>query len=266
MNSSTTSVRPSSARRSNLKSAFPGFSMDFGPNLYGRLVDLACSSVSRSIDRHLTHMESLSRARSLPAVLTQQQKFLQTMWQDQQETLSAVGSVFREAFGRPPASKAPAEVRTPVRAEADKGKRAASATATTTTNTTTTKAASKPATVLPERSKNKPVFEIYRDKSGEYRFRLRGADERVLLKSEGYKSRKNALNGVASVRKNAPNAARYQPQMASSGKAHFNLKAGNHQVIASSSLFASEKEMEKTIELVQTLAKASELIDLTAAA
>ena len=47
-------------------------------------------------------------------------------------------------------------------------------------------------------------FELYTDKSGEYRFRLKaGNGEVIALSSEGYSSKASALNGIDSIRRNA---------------------------------------------------------------
>ncbi len=47
-------------------------------------------------------------------------------------------------------------------------------------------------------------FEIYKDKAGEYRFRLKAANGEVIAVGEGYSSKNACLNGVESVKKNAP--------------------------------------------------------------
>ena len=52
-----------------------------------------------------------------------------------------------------------------------------------------------------------PQFEVYADKSGEFRFRLKARNGEVIAASEGYKAKASCLNGVESVRKNAPDAA-----------------------------------------------------------
>lgn len=49
-----------------------------------------------------------------------------------------------------------------------------------------------------------PKFEIYNDKAGEFRFRLKARNGEIILASEGYKSKASCENGIASVRKNAP--------------------------------------------------------------
>ena len=48
-----------------------------------------------------------------------------------------------------------------------------------------------------------PKFEIYIDKAGETRFRLKATNGQIILASEGYKAKDSCLNGVESVRKNA---------------------------------------------------------------
>ncbi len=51
-----------------------------------------------------------------------------------------------------------------------------------------------------------PKFEVYEDKAGEYRFRLKARNGEVIATSEGYKQKTSCLNGVESVRKNAVDA------------------------------------------------------------
>ena len=51
-----------------------------------------------------------------------------------------------------------------------------------------------------------PKFEVYTDKSGEFRFRLKAKNGEIIATGEGYKTKANCLNGVDSVKKNAPEA------------------------------------------------------------
>ena len=52
-----------------------------------------------------------------------------------------------------------------------------------------------------------PKFEMYTDKAGEFRFRLKARNGEVIAASEGYKAKASCLNGIDSVRRNAPDAA-----------------------------------------------------------
>ena len=49
-----------------------------------------------------------------------------------------------------------------------------------------------------------PKYELYLDKAGEYRFRLKARNGEPIGKSEGYKAKASALNGIESIGKNAP--------------------------------------------------------------
>ena len=51
-----------------------------------------------------------------------------------------------------------------------------------------------------------PKFEVYQDKAGEFRFRLKARNGEIIAVSEGYKAKASCLNGIESVRKNAPEA------------------------------------------------------------
>ena len=46
-------------------------------------------------------------------------------------------------------------------------------------------------------------YEVYKDKSGGFRFRLKAANGEVIASSESYKSKASAMGGVESVNKNA---------------------------------------------------------------
>lgn len=51
-----------------------------------------------------------------------------------------------------------------------------------------------------------PKFEIYTDKAGEYRFRLKATNGQIIAVSEGYKAMAGCKNGIESVKKNAADA------------------------------------------------------------
>lgn len=51
-----------------------------------------------------------------------------------------------------------------------------------------------------------PKFEVYQDKTGEYRFRLTATNGQVIAVSEGYKAKTSCMNGIESVKKNVVDA------------------------------------------------------------
>ena len=48
-----------------------------------------------------------------------------------------------------------------------------------------------------------PKFELYKDKRGEYRFRLKARNGEIILTGEGYASKSGCKNGIDSIRRNA---------------------------------------------------------------
>ena len=51
-----------------------------------------------------------------------------------------------------------------------------------------------------------PKFEMYTDKAGEFRFRLKATNGQIIAVGEGYTTKASCLNGIESVKKNAPEA------------------------------------------------------------
>ncbi|MBE9639179.1 YegP family protein [Salipiger mangrovisoli] len=107
-------------------------------------------------------------------------------------------------------------------------------------------------------------FELYKDKAGEFRFRLKAGNGEIILVSEGYKQKASAENGVASVRRNAPLDERYERKANASGRPMFNLKASNGQVIGTSEAYSSEQAREAGIASVKANAEGARLEDQAA--
>lgn len=51
-----------------------------------------------------------------------------------------------------------------------------------------------------------PKFEMYQDKAGEYRFRLKARNGEIIAVSEGYTAKAGCVNGIESVKENAADA------------------------------------------------------------
>jgi len=50
-------------------------------------------------------------------------------------------------------------------------------------------------------------FELYKDKAGKFRFRLKASNGQVIATGEAYETKASAAKGIESVRKNAGGAA-----------------------------------------------------------
>ena len=51
-----------------------------------------------------------------------------------------------------------------------------------------------------------PKFEVYKDKAGEFRFRLKAKNGEIIATGESYKAKASCLNGIDSIRRNAPDS------------------------------------------------------------
>jgi uncharacterized protein YegP (UPF0339 family) len=106
-------------------------------------------------------------------------------------------------------------------------------------------------------------FEIKKAKDGEFFFHLKAANGEIILTSEMYRVKASAKNGIASVKKNAPDDKRYQRKETHNGHQMFNLKAGNHEVIGTSQSYSSAEARDHGIESVKKKAPAAEVDDVT---
>lgn len=104
-------------------------------------------------------------------------------------------------------------------------------------------------------------FELYKDKAGEFRFRLKAGNGEIIGASEGYKAKSGALNGIESVRKNAPEEKQFEIKEGKS-KWFFNLKAKNSQVILSSQGYSSESGAKGGIKSVMNNAPEAVIVEV----
>ncbi|MBI4914455.1 MAG: YegP family protein [Acidobacteria bacterium] len=106
-------------------------------------------------------------------------------------------------------------------------------------------------------------FELKKAKNGEFYFTLRAPNGQAILASERYKAKASAKNGIASVKRNAPDATRYLRKKAKNGKQYFVLTATNAQVIGKSEMYESMAAMENGIASVKRNAPGAQIEDVS---
>lgn len=110
---------------------------------------------------------------------------------------------------------------------------------------------------------NNPKFQIF--KSGvnnQYYYRLRAVNGEIILNGEGYISKQSCLNGINSVKTNAPWDNRYSRQQTPAGYS-FNLVAANGEVIGRSEVYNSAQARENGISAVKRDAPNAGIEDLS---
>ncbi len=109
-------------------------------------------------------------------------------------------------------------------------------------------------------------FVIKSNATGKFYFNLKAGNGQVILTSEAYEARAGAENGIAAVRKNAPDDNRYERKTSKAGEPYFVLKAGNGEIIGMSEMYSATAAMENGIASVKLNAPEAALEEAAAAA
>ena len=108
------------------------------------------------------------------------------------------------------------------------------------------------------------AFEVFKNDSGKFYFNLKASNGQVILSSQGYASKANAMKGVQSVKNNSLTAEHFERKAAKDGSHFFVLKSTNGQVVGTSEMYKSAANMEKGIESVKKNASADAAVkDMT---
>jgi uncharacterized protein YegP (UPF0339 family) len=108
-------------------------------------------------------------------------------------------------------------------------------------------------------------FVIKKATDGQFFFRLQAGNGEIILKSELYHAHASAEKGIASVKTNAGNDARYERKTAKNGQEMFNLKAANGEIIGTSETYSSASARDHGIASVKANAPDAVVNDETKA-
>ena len=107
-------------------------------------------------------------------------------------------------------------------------------------------------------------FEIYKDRKGQFRFRLKATNGQIILASEGYTTKASCMNGLRSVMTNAGDSARFEKSQTKAGF-RFNMTGKNKKVIGTSETYNTERARDNGIASVGRNAPNAKIDDVTAA-
>ena len=218
------------------------------------LAELHLSTCARFAERNVDGVGEIFKAKDFADFVDKQRRQLEALRSDRQRYLGTASKIIRRAveqanelWSDPP--EPPAIIARP------KPEPAPPAAIETPADIADVQVApSKP-------SPAEPLFELFEDQCGEHRFRLLSAEGVELLTSESYKSKKGARNGIEVARKNAQRDDRFECIETDSGLPMFNLKAGNHQVVGTSTPYQSSAEMRDALQMVQTASATAQIAD-----
>ncbi|NGF74395.1 YegP family protein [Fluviicola sp. SGL-29] len=106
-------------------------------------------------------------------------------------------------------------------------------------------------------------YTLFSGADNQFYFNLKAGNNEIILQSEGYTTKSNALNGIQSVQKNCPENERYQRKKDKNGNPYFVLTAKNGEPIGKSESYSSEQMMERGIESVKANGISKEVNDET---
>lgn len=104
------------------------------------------------------------------------------------------------------------------------------------------------------------TFELFRDENKDLCFRLRAADGRILLTSEGYASRAEVEDGISKAQALAPGAMNYERKRTDAGHS-FTLQAYDGEVVATSDVHPTTTARDRSIEAVKSEAPGAEVAE-----
>ncbi len=94
------------------------------------------------------------------------------------------------------------------------------------------------------------MFKLSQGKSGKFHFTLHAKNQQVVLTSEAYSTRAAAVNGIASVKKNAVKRDSFETRTAKNGKSYFVLVAKNGEIVGQSQMYAHRSSVYTGIKSV----------------
>jgi uncharacterized protein YegP (UPF0339 family) len=104
-------------------------------------------------------------------------------------------------------------------------------------------------------------YALKKTSDGQFTFTLHADNGEVVLTGERYTSKQSAEKGIAAVKANAANDARYERKTA--GKPHFVLKGGNNEVLGHSEEYESAAALETGIAAVKKVGPIAPTVDRT---
>lgn len=97
----------------------------------------------------------------------------------------------------------------------------------------------------------KGYYKIKTTEGGKFRFNLHAGNHEIILTSQLYADKASAEKGIASVRANGAEEARFERKLSAKGEPYFLLKAANGQIIGTSEMYSSEAARDNGVQSVR---------------
>jgi len=105
-------------------------------------------------------------------------------------------------------------------------------------------------------------FEVYKDKAGKFRYRLKAGNGQIILTGEAYNAKNACLEGIESVKKNSQKDDAFEVYEDKKGGFRFRLKAANGEIIGQGESYEARSGCMKGIESIKKNAVDSKIVEI----
>ncbi len=105
-------------------------------------------------------------------------------------------------------------------------------------------------------------FEVYKDKAGKFRYRLKAANGQIILTGEAYNSKTACIEGVQSVKKNSQRDSAFEIYEDKKGGCRFRLRAANKEVIGQGEAYSDRTGCNRGVALVKRNAAEAKIVEV----
>lgn len=105
-------------------------------------------------------------------------------------------------------------------------------------------------------------FEVYKDKAGKFRFRLKASNGQIVLTGEAYNTKDACIDGIESVKKNSQKDSAFEMYEDKKGGFRFRLKAANGEIIGQGESYTAKAGCMKGIDSIKKNATESKIIEV----
>jgi uncharacterized protein YegP (UPF0339 family) len=108
----------------------------------------------------------------------------------------------------------------------------------------------------------KPKFEILEDKAGKIRFHLKAANGEIILAGRGFKTKAEAIHGIASVMRYGALETGFVRRESLNGQFFFQVKSPSGRLLGWSELYKTRQGRETGISAVKKAVQIGRVLDL----
>lgn len=105
-------------------------------------------------------------------------------------------------------------------------------------------------------------FEVYKEDSNKYFFRVVDEVEEILLSTDGYQHKESVLESIESVKKNVPVPTGIEKMETEEGDYFFNIMNSRGQIICTSTMFYSPIMRDKWLNDIQMEVPQLEVVEV----